>query len=117
MLYLYTLNQFYGFNILNSRWYIFRGNRNRTDTFNYQIKQILMKIHIKKSDIEKSRKLWSGVAKKAGWYKEPFFVQVWVNDNGKIVNSVSTIPMDKDYICSDTTEKILKKNEYSIIDN
>ena len=48
-------------------------------------------------DIENKRIFWSEVAKKNGWYKEPFYVQVWIKDN-KIIDSVSFIGLDKDII-------------------
>ena len=34
-------------------------------------------------NIEKQRKVWSKVAKDNVWYKEPFFVQVWINKDTK----------------------------------
>ena len=48
-------------------------------------------------DIENKRIFWSEVAKENGWYKEPFYVQVWIKDN-KIIDSVSFIGLDKDII-------------------
>ena len=38
--------------------------------------------------IEKARILWSDVAKKSGWYKEPFYVQVWLHEDGSIDDAV-----------------------------
>ena len=48
--------------------------------------------------IEQCRQFWADVAKKNGWYKEPFFVQVWVDSNGDITDSVSHCDLDRDYI-------------------
>lgn len=48
--------------------------------------------------IEDAREFWGRIAKQHGWYKEPFFVQVWVDQNGKIIDSISTINMDRDYV-------------------
>ncbi len=49
-------------------------------------------------DIEKARTFWAMIARKNGWYKEPFFVQVWVDDSGDITDSVSHRDLDRDYI-------------------
>ena len=48
--------------------------------------------------MEQCRQFWADVAKKNGWYKEPFFVQVWVDANGAITDSVSHRELDRDYI-------------------
>ena len=48
--------------------------------------------------IEECREFWVNVAKKHGWYKEPFFVQVWVDKDGIITDSVSHPELDQDYI-------------------
>lgn len=47
--------------------------------------------------IEQCRQIWADVAKKNGWYKEPFFVQVWIDANGDITDSVSHHELDRDY--------------------
>ncbi len=39
--------------------------------------------------IESHRKYWAKVAKANDWYVEPFYVQVWVDKEGTIVDSVS----------------------------
>lgn len=48
-------------------------------------------------DIEKARTFWAGVATKNGWYKEPFFLQVWVDELGQVTDSVSHRDLDRDY--------------------
>jgi len=48
--------------------------------------------------IEECRKFWANVAKKHGWHKEPFFVQVWMDKDGVITDSVSHPGLDQDYI-------------------
>jgi hypothetical protein len=50
------------------------------------------------SSIELKRELWAGIAKANGWYSEPFFVQVWVDRQGEIVDSVSFAGLDRDII-------------------
>ncbi len=39
--------------------------------------------------IEEKRATWSTVAKQYGWYKDPFFVQIWINEDSIIEDSVS----------------------------
>ena len=50
------------------------------------------------SSIEQKRELWAGIAKANGWYSEPFYVQVWVNEGGDIVDSLSFRGLDRDII-------------------
>jgi len=58
-----------------------------------------MNVTVKRSDIELKRELWKKIAKEHNWYKEPFYVQVWVHDDGSIEDSVSCRDvMTKDYI-------------------
>ncbi len=49
-------------------------------------------------EIEKARIIWSKIAKRNGWYVEPFYIQVWIGVNGKIKDSVAFQEMDKDII-------------------
>ena len=48
--------------------------------------------------IERARSLWARVAKANGWYSEPFFVQVWLNPDGTLQDSVSTRALTQDHI-------------------
>ena len=48
--------------------------------------------------LEKARSIWSDVAKKSGWYKEPFFVQVWLHKDGSIDDCVSFQGLTEDII-------------------
>jgi hypothetical protein len=66
-------------------------------------------ITIKKSSIEKQRRFWKKVAKENGWDRKPFYVQIWVDKDGIITDSVSTRDMDKDYICSSTRGTLIHK--------
>ena len=50
------------------------------------------------SSIESKREFWAGIAKENGWYSEPFHVQVWVNGEGEIVDSVSFRGLERDII-------------------
>lgn len=38
--------------------------------------------------IEASREGWAQIAKKFGWYFEPFYIQVWMNEFGDVVDIV-----------------------------
>ena len=51
-----------------------------------------------KENIEKHRKFWAQVAQQHSWYVEPFYVQVWVRDNGTIDDSVAYAGMTSDII-------------------
>lgn len=51
--------------------------------------------------LEECREFWARVARENGWYKEPFFVQVWVDDSDDITDSVSHRGLDRDYILRD----------------
>lgn len=41
-----------------------------------------------KSELEEAREFWSKVAKKNNWYREPFYVQIWVNKDLKVEDSL-----------------------------
>lgn len=38
--------------------------------------------------IEDSRASWAEVAKKFDWYFEPFYIQVWIDEFGEVVDTV-----------------------------
>jgi hypothetical protein len=49
--------------------------------------------------VERMRELWAQVAKDNGWYKEPFYVQVWVDpDTNEIYDSVSYTLLEEDVV-------------------
>lgn len=54
--------------------------------------------------IEQCRQFWAKIAKENGWYKEPFFVQVWVDDDGNITDSVSHRGLNQDYVLNEEDE-------------
>jgi hypothetical protein len=70
---------------------------------------------IKSKDIETQRRLWVKVAKENDWYVNPFYIQIWVDKEGCITDSVSVRGLKRDYIISTESCKILKKNQYKII--
>lgn len=55
--------------------------------------------------IETQRQFWAEIAKANGWYKEPFYVQVWVNEEGEIIDSVSSRNMTEDYIVREVRQE------------
>lgn len=48
--------------------------------------------------IEEHRKWWAEVAKENGWYTQPFFIQVWVDRDGEVADSVSYEGLTQDWI-------------------
>lgn len=55
--------------------------------------------------IETQRQFWAKIAKENGWYTEPFYVQVWVNEEGEISDSVSTRGLTQDYVIQEVREE------------
>ena len=51
--------------------------------------------------VEDCREFWAKIARENGWYKEPFFVQVWHNAYGEITDCVSYSNLDRDYVVED----------------
>lgn len=54
--------------------------------------------------IEQCRQFWADIAKKNGWYKEPFFVQVWLDADGNVTDSVSHQGLTQDYVLNEEEE-------------
>ena len=48
--------------------------------------------------IEKHREYWAEIAQENGWYIQPFFIQVWVDPDGEIVDSVAYEGLTQDWI-------------------
>lgn len=51
-----------------------------------------------REQIEHNRRLWAAIAKDYGWYTEPFYIQVWVNKQGKATDSVSFVGLAEDIV-------------------
>lgn len=49
-------------------------------------------------NIEQAREFWAKVAKENGWHSEPFFVQIWLDKEGKISDSVSSRILTADVV-------------------
>ena len=65
-------------------------------------------------DMEKHRQIWAKVAKDNGWYQEPFYVQLWINENNEVTDSVSTRHLTQDIIVQETRYcEICEDNEAS----
>lgn len=48
--------------------------------------------------IEEHRQFWIKIAKENGWYIEPFFIQVWVDTDDTITDSVSYQGITQDIV-------------------
>jgi hypothetical protein len=56
-------------------------------------------------ELETSRARWKTIAQENGWYKEPFFVQVFVDpETNTIYDSVSSTSLKRDIIVYETQE-------------
>jgi hypothetical protein len=57
------------------------------------------------NNIEAHREFWKNVAKENGWYREPFYIQVWTNKDGLITDSIY-LPKDAtmDFYAEDLEE-------------
>jgi len=53
---------------------------------------------ISQTEIEKHRAFWAEIAKANSWYVEPFHIQVWVDKDGKVTDSVSHIGLTEDIV-------------------
>ena len=57
------------------------------------------------NSIESHREIWAKVARQNGWYKEPFYIQVWQDSTGRIWDSVSTRALSEDIIIIEEEEE------------
>ncbi len=48
--------------------------------------------------IEEARSFWANIAKQNGWYTEPFYVQVWLDKDGNVADSVSHQGLTEDIV-------------------
>jgi hypothetical protein len=54
-------------------------------------------------ELETSRSRWKTIAQENGWYKEPFYVQVFVDpETNTIYDSVSSTGLKRDIIVYET---------------
>lgn len=49
-------------------------------------------------EINTHREYWAEIARSNGWYTDPFFIHVWVDCNGEVVDSVSYRGLDRDIV-------------------
>jgi len=56
--------------------------------------------------IEEHRAYWADIAKQHNWYKQPFYVQVWLNPDGTIWGSVSTRALTSDAVIQLTEDDL-----------
>lgn len=57
-----------------------------------------MKTVIDEKEFNQHREFWANIAKTRGWYQEPFFIQVWIDETGKIQDSVSFRGITKNHV-------------------
>ena len=48
--------------------------------------------------LEEARGFWSKIAKEHGWYKEPFYVQAWIDEEGILDDCVSFQGLAQDVV-------------------
>lgn len=53
---------------------------------------------VSKNIIDEHREFWAKIAKKNNWYVEPFYVQIWVDKSGDVIDSVSYVDLDRDIV-------------------
>ena len=53
---------------------------------------------VSKTEVEKHRAFWAKIAKANNWYTKPFHIQVWVDKDGNVTDSVSHVDLTKDIV-------------------
>jgi len=48
--------------------------------------------------LEEARGFWTKIAKEHGWYKEPFYVQAWIDEDGTLDDCVSFQGLTQDVV-------------------
>jgi hypothetical protein len=71
---------------------------------------------ISKKQLEQHREKWIKVSKRYGWYQENLPVQVWVDKDGDIVDSITHRKMGTDRVLDNRTSEILDPVLYELID-
>ena len=60
--------------------------------------------------LEEAREFWSKIAKQHGWYKEPFYVQAWIRENGELDDCVSFQGLNQDIILPARIEDLYEED-------
>ena len=60
--------------------------------------------------LEEARKFWTKIAKQHDWYKEPFYVQAWIRENGELDDCVSFQGLDQDIILPARIEDLYEED-------
>jgi len=66
--------------------------------------------------LEEHRAFWAEIAKKNGWYKEPFYIQAWTASNGAIIDSVAMSGLTKDVVVEYLEGEVFAINGYWVDD-
>lgn len=56
------------------------------------------------SEFRQHKNYWTDIARKNGWYAEPFHIHVWIDPDGNVVDSVATRHMESDYAFNADTD-------------
>lgn len=48
--------------------------------------------------VEEHRRYWAGIAKRHGWFAQPFCIIAWLDESGDVTDSVSCKGLDRDLI-------------------
>ena len=70
----------------------------------------------RKMTLEQHREFWAKIAKENGWYKEPFYIQVWTASDGKIVDSVAAKTMTQDVFVEHLDAEVFAIDGYWVDD-
>ncbi|MHA2431540.1 MAG: hypothetical protein ACXACC_11005 [Promethearchaeota archaeon] len=55
-------------------------------------------VPVNKKQLAEHKRTWSKVAKDNNWYKKPFYIQVWADKDGNIIDSVAFKGMTEDIV-------------------
>lgn len=64
-----------------------------------------------KESIKEARNIWEGVAKKYGWYTQPFYIQAWLHEDGTLEDCVSFKGISQDIILQAEIEEVCTLKE------
>ena len=56
---------------------------------------------VTQNTIEHHRQIWEQIAKKNGWYKEPFYVQAWISSDQEVFDVVAHKGLTEDVLIID----------------
>lgn len=69
---------------------------------------------ISKKELEKHRDHWKKIAQKNGWFRVPFYIQVWINRSGRIVDSITHKELHSDLVFNQCNQFLYAEIHYTI---